>query len=594
MLLLFIALMVATQTRAALEPEPPHVEYIVSDDAIPLADVMRSNDWKTISLHDLNFGFNPSHYWVRASISELGLSDAHGRWILEAGYPLVDHLNFYSVLNGDVTLEYHSGNNLPYAQRPLDVPTFAFPFDPQQADTLYLYLQTSSSAQLPLTLTAESSFWEGKVTTFAIEAAFYAVLASMLLYNLLISILTRDTLFLYYSCSIASVALMMASLHGWSYAFLWPDSPRFNDLMVLFTISLAEVFTALFGTHYLRLSKISPPFHRVFMLLVAAASAFGIASLFVPYATMIKLLTGLAIVMCISAFLLGIQLWRNTRSRDVMLFFSAISLLLIGLTIYALRNFGVLPDNLLTSRAAELGHIAQIILFALGLADRHNRERAARIAAQDVIISMQRETNAALDRKVKERTADLEMANRRLQEESTTDALTQVRNRRYFDQKFYTLYQEAFRQRTPLTLMLIDIDHFKNFNDQFGHQTGDIVLQRVAREIQSEIKRPLDSVYRYGGEEFAVLLPATAEEGAVTVAEQLRKRIENLQVDTHGELHSITISIGVHSNTPDQREDLDTFYQAADSALYRAKQQGRNCTCLYEDPQNSPLASPEM
>ncbi len=80
----------------------------------------------------------------------------------------------------------------------------------------------------------------------------------------------------------------------------------------------------------------------------------------------------------------------------------------------------------------------------------------------------------------------------------------------------------------------------------------------------------------------------------MTVAEQLRQRIENLRVDIHGDLHSITISIGVHSHTPVQREDLDTFYQAADSALYRAKQQGRNCVCLYEDPQNSPLASPEI
>lgn len=496
---------------------------------------MADEHWQETTGAHLSFGFDPVYYWVRVRLSQYPLASSPGNWILESGYPLMDHMHFF-LLQGDRVLdEEETGNNLPYAQRRIDVPGFAFRFaGDTAADHIYIAAHTESSVQFPLIVLPEASYWQQRVPAVAADAAFHAVLLSMLAYNFLIFLLTRDALFLLYTASIGSIALMMATLHGWSYALLWPNAPHFNDMMVLISIACSEVFTALFGIRFLRLKKLHSGMYKAMVSTVIAAAILGVLSFVFSYAVMIRLLVGLAVFMTLTTLLLGVILWRETRSRDVFLFFLALSFLLSGLATYALMHFGLLPISLITAHSAELGHVIQVILLALSLADRHNRERMARIAAQDVIISMQNEANAVLDQKVKERTEDLERANRRLQEESTTDALTQVRNRRYFDQRFFTLFQEAFRQKSSLALLLVDIDHFKQFNDNYGHQTGDLVLQQVASAMQKVVRRPMDSIYRYGGEEFAILLPMTDEEGAVNVAEQLRKRVSAVRISHQG------------------------------------------------------------
>lgn len=126
-------------------------------------------------------------------------------------------------------------------------------------------------------------------------------------------------------------------------------------------------------------------------------------------------------------------------------------------------------------------------------------------------------------------------------------------------------------------MLLIDIDHFKQFNDNHGHQTGDLVLQKVATTLDKVIKRPMDEVYRYGGEEFATLLPDTPDDGAALIAEQLRQQVERLIVRDGDKELSVTISIGFHSQVPTDPEQLHQHYDLADQALYLAKHDGRNC-----------------
>lgn len=587
LLFLFAVLAIRSYGEVSTPAETITAEYLRSPTPLTLQQAMADEHWQETTGSHLSFGFDPVYYWVRIKLSQYPLASAPGNWILESGYPLMDHMHFF-LLQGDKVLDQEeTGNNLPYAQRRIDVPGFAFRFsNSTPADHIYIAAHTESSVQFPLTVLPEADYWQQRVPTVAADAAFHAVLLSMLAYNFLIFLLTRDPLFLLYTASIGSIALMMATLHGWSYALLWSDSPRLNDMMVLLTIACSEVFTALFGIRFLRLKKLHSGMYKALLGTVIAAAVLGALSFVFSYAMMIRLLVGLAVFMTLTTLLLGVILWRETRSRDVFLFFLALSFLLSGLATYALMNFGLLPMTLITSHSAELGHVIQVILLALSLADRHNRERMARIAAQDVIISMQNEANAVLDQKVKERTEDLERANRRLQEESTTDALTQVRNRRYFDQRFFTLFQEAFRQQSPLALLLVDIDHFKQFNDNYGHQTGDLVLQQVASAMQKVVRRPMDSIYRYGGEEFAILLPITDEEGAMTVAEQLRKRVSSVRISHQGKELGLTVSVGVCAGVPLHREDQQELYEAADKALYTAKESGRNRVCSQPMPEH--------
>lgn len=152
---------------------------------------------------------------------------------------------------------------------------------------------------------------------------------------------------------------------------------------------------------------------------------------------------------------------------------------------------------------------------------------------------------------------------------STTDGLTGLRNRRAFDEKLIVEHQRSARSKQPFSLLLMDVDNFKSYNDAYGHQAGDDVLADVARIVQYTV-RSYDMAARYGGEEFAVILPDTDKSGAMDLAERLRRAVERAEWMNR----KITISIGVASMTPGQT--VPALIEEADRALYTAKERGRN------------------
>jgi len=184
---------------------------------------------------------------------------------------------------------------------------------------------------------------------------------------------------------------------------------------------------------------------------------------------------------------------------------------------------------------------------------------------------------------------ELQNAQIALQSLADTDQLTGIANRRHFDRKFKVEWRRAMREQTPISLILVDVDFFKKYNDTYGHQAGDRCLQQIAMALDSVSHRPADLASRYGGEEFSVLLPVTTQENAAMLAERLRKKIEALQIEhSSSNLGVVTISVGVSccqpiwdftGNTPDEEQKV-TFpamlLTAADNALYVAKEAGRN------------------
>jgi diguanylate cyclase (GGDEF)-like protein len=165
---------------------------------------------------------------------------------------------------------------------------------------------------------------------------------------------------------------------------------------------------------------------------------------------------------------------------------------------------------------------------------------------------------------------------------STKDKLTGLANRRTFDFRLNLEWNRAMRDSTPLSLLILDVDRFKNFNDTYGHQQGDTVLQMVADTLTQSIKRGIDFVARWGGEEFVVLLPNTSTNGAMHVAEKIRARVEEAEIKcANSETpRKVTISIGVSTQTPATGSPIDNLISKADEALYSAKNAGRNRVCL--------------
>jgi diguanylate cyclase (GGDEF)-like protein len=158
------------------------------------------------------------------------------------------------------------------------------------------------------------------------------------------------------------------------------------------------------------------------------------------------------------------------------------------------------------------------------------------------------------------------------------DVLTGCFNRRYFMELAAQEIQRSMRYKRPLSLLMVDIDHFKNVNDRYGHQIGDQVLCNLVLLCQKQL-RTIDTLGRYGGEEFVVLMPETASEGAMVASERLLGKIEEMKINTSAGSLSITVSMGLAclDRGFDETHTLDTLIQSADKALYAAKDAGRNC-----------------
>lgn len=181
-------------------------------------------------------------------------------------------------------------------------------------------------------------------------------------------------------------------------------------------------------------------------------------------------------------------------------------------------------------------------------------------------------------RSIRRETKYLTDSNRKLRQLSTSDGLTGIPNRRYFDEFLHLEWNRAARDSYWLALIMIDIDYFKIYNDTYGHQLGDNCLKEVAKALHTTLNRPGDFVARYGGEEFAVVMPMTDLEGASIVAEKLRANIEALHIRHSGSQVSdyVTVSLGIAATVPTRESSPDGLIKAADKALYEAKHQGRN------------------
>lgn len=173
---------------------------------------------------------------------------------------------------------------------------------------------------------------------------------------------------------------------------------------------------------------------------------------------------------------------------------------------------------------------------------------------------------------------ELQLALKELERISTTDGLTKIANRRYFNKTLEKEWKLALRKKEPLSIALMDIDFFKQYNDHYGHQAGDDCLIQVAASLQASLNRPTDMVARYGGEEFVAIFPNTGLEGAKTMAETLRQNIQDLHVK-HGyatDVGYVTVSIGVATIIPDENNHAEALLKASDDCLYVSKREGRN------------------
>lgn len=207
----------------------------------------------------------------------------------------------------------------------------------------------------------------------------------------------------------------------------------------------------------------------------------------------------------------------------------------------------------------------------------HQIELIARIRHHSKAYIEHLEREAALETLEREK-KKLAAANRELERLSSVDGLTGIANRRHFDSAFEREWGRAIREGKPISLILSDVDHFKQYNDHYGHQAGDACLQQVSRSMAELLLRPADLLARYGGEEFVMLLPGTDAAGAMIIAERCREQVLALQLPhARSAVHDcVSISMGVATVRPQRNSLASDLLRSADVALYQAKAAGRN------------------
>ncbi|GHU79488.1 hypothetical protein FACS1894191_2410 [Clostridia bacterium] len=214
------------------------------------------------------------------------------------------------------------------------------------------------------------------------------------------------------------------------------------------------------------------------------------------------------------------------------------------------------------------------VMFITGLTSEEDEEKGLSLGAADYITKPFR--NAIVRARVKTQLQNA-VQKRELERISMIDPLTNIPNRRNFDTHFESLWAHSIREKLPVSMLMMDIDKFKAYNDTYGHPQGDALLKAVAAVLSSVVKRTVDISARIGGEEFAVLLSNTGLDGAIMIAEKIRGCVEKTVVNTvGGKPTSTTVSIGAVSILPTSHDTIAAFFAKADACLYTAKATGRN------------------
>ena len=537
-------------------------------------------EWSGISNSEMpeeahNFGFTETPYWFHTRL--INRKGPSHDWVIEGMYSIIDRMDFYLVRENGEIEHYRAGDSVVFESRGRDHHNINFRFDLRQGEQVDLYfrVQTTGAVQMPLMLWTNEAFSVADHQARFVFGLYYGLLLSMVIFNLLIFISIRDINYLWYVSYIVFFGLLQLSLNGLAFEHLWPEQPWWNNRAISFFIAMGMFSILGFARSFLFLRHNTPWLNRIIVVVMWLSPFMALAAVVYPdYSPVIRITTFVASA-SVLFILAGGLITLYQGFRPARYFMVAWSALLAGMLLYTLKTFGLLPVNFLTEYAIQVGSAFEAILLSLAMAARL---RLLMLENQEI----QKEMNLKLEQRVSERTAELEVANRKLEALSSTDGLTGLYNRRFFDERL-DLEVGRSNRNGPLSLLMIDVDLFKSLNDTYGHLAGDECLKKIARIIAGGVSRKADAVARYGGEEFTVILPDTNADGARNRAEIIRKGIaEDLNFIWEGKQLQVTVSIGVATVAPAGRVLPDDMIATADKALYEAKRNGRNTVVFRE------------
>ncbi|KIQ97366.1 diguanylate cyclase [Lysobacter sp. A03] len=546
------------------------------DDLAAARKVLDSGGFVPLPGNKTAFGFQPGALWFHTRIVNSNAREP--RWLLVQKYALSDHIEVHT-LHADGRIDTHVGGDaLPFEARSIRyrMPNFWVNVPPGPPVDLLVRVSSQSSMQVPLWLYTPGAFAEvSRDAQFGI-GLYYGILLALFFYNLVLWLRLRDPSYFWYLLHISAFGLVLFTLNGLGFEYLWPKSPWLADKAVPLSICLAQIGMQQFARYFLELRTRWRLGDLIGLAMIAFFVAWGIASIWLPYRIATPVVSA-AVFVSIAWIAIESIVVTARGYKPGRIFLLAWGLFLVGTGMFAALAFGVLPKTFITEYGVQIGSATEMLLLSIALsyrysALRHENERIIRAGREE------------LAQKVEQRTSELRLAldqlghaHARLRESSQRDSLTGLHTRAHFMDRFQQLMNEAHRLHQPLSLLMIDLDHFKDINDRHGHLVGDECL-RFSAHILSQALREHSALFaRFGGEEFVVALPGKDREAAMRVAEGLRRGLDQAPCETAGLTIHLTASIGVHQLHLDGSTQVAGALQQADDALYRAKAEGRNC-----------------
>lgn len=558
----------------------PYLEYNVSDQL--QVSVPPIEGWSRLVEPEINFGFNEQVHWFRFTV--VNHSNHAAIPLLEIGYPLLDKINVFVLEDGNVIQKQELGDNQPFTQRPIVHENFVLPlsFKPGQALEFYVAVQTSGLAKIPMVLWQKEPFQEQQSSQRLATGIFIGLVLSAIFTSLMVFWMNREFPALLEGGLLFALLMICLTMNGVGFHFFWPKQPQLQQHAV-FIFSCFTIFnSALLSVYSQYKVDMFSPFVKWFKGLAISALLLMPLTLFVSYKLGLYLIVAISIVICICHVYAAIWHWRQGahEEQDINI---GLVILLIVLLLIAINNFTPLslPFSNLTMLQFAVLAMALLVLHSI-LTTQIVTVKDAEEAGQD---NLELELSAQ-NFQLQETLRELQEKNSELERINTLDALSGIHNRRHFDKRLLAEVRRARRELSPLALVMFDIDHFKKVNDNYGHLAGDEVIKRVASVASEHLQRVTDEAFRYGGEEYALILPTTDLKGAAGLAERIRIAIEQEQIETETGTIQITVSLGVATTIENLIMSTETLIDAADKALYQAKESGRNRVIQY-NPEDS-------
>lgn len=562
-------------------------------------------DWRKPEADIPGVGITKGVFWLALPLRFS--SQPEQRWLLQLAYPILNQADFYLYRQGWLLASFYEreGGAVLHNRH------FSLSLERMQGDLdVLVRVDASGSIQFPVMLVKETSFIAADTQETLVVGGAMGMMLAMLLYNFFIAVTSRNRAYFHYAGMVLGMLLVQLTIHGLGPRFLAGDRMFWNAQVLPVAIGLSIFFANAFCDEFLQLEAQQDPLRwgyravRWMALLLLGFTAFQQVEVIT--------LSGVALVVFGSLYTLVLVVRHYTSNdRAIQFFCLGWFFFLLGVLLFSFNKLGVIPHTFWTEHLMLTGALIELLMLSLALGERINQERTQKELAQsraisferkereahaatlrhesltrkaqEIALNLQKDNNALLERKVQERNQALEDLNERLLELTRQDPLTGVRNRRFLNERLPEEYARACRDGIPLSVVMVDVDHFKQINDQFGHLVGDDCLKAVANLLDRLVTGPGAVVTRYGGEEFCLLLPYTDAVAAQTLAETLCQAIADERWMLRGRMMRVTVSVGVASWVPTRTDKPERLLDGADKALYDAKKAGRNCVRVARD-----------